>query len=638
MSGPLRWYLLLTVAVALFFWKILFTSQFSLVLSREGANQTYAWYSFAARSIQQGRLPLWDPYTLSGHSYIGESQTGLFYPLKLPLYLWPFDSEGYLSERVLHQMYILAHLLAAFFLFLCARELGIANEFAAFVAAVCFSLGGFTGRLGWPYMMDSALWLPLLFFLLLRALRSPTVSRRLGYACGAGLALGLALLAGSIHVPFMDVLAVVSAAGFFACRTDAALPARVSPRQRVAAAVAVVLLIGAVSFAAGAVQLLPSLEYAERARRWTTEWSGPFAERIPYFVSGGFVHQAPRAVLGFLFGGVYPGDAEYGPYFGIFPLVLTVIGVWRNWAAPWVKYLAGLATLSFLLSLGDYSLLHGLAYSLIPYFDKLWEAGRFIYLTHFAMALLAGFGMQSLLADDTAGSLFYRRINRVLGWTVAILLPALGLPLLIEKPAVEEQAYLTLVVLLACWAAYSYLQRGHRHGLARFAVVAVILADLYAFNDTFKNQMVEEAANADHILELRSLREVARYLRSQPGLFRMDFDPDATAHGMGDIYEIQTTHGAGVSMLADYFNSLWTPNTACLLNVRYTLGKGADRSEAPVFTSGEWKIYENPSPCPRAWVVHETVVEPPEAILRRLREAPLDLLRVAYLSQPLPQP
>ncbi|MBI2818723.1 MAG: hypothetical protein HYX73_01980, partial [Acidobacteria bacterium] len=77
MSGTRRWFLLLTAVVALFFWKILFTGQFSILLNWEAANQTYAWYSYAARSIQQGILPVWNPYSQSGHTFVGESQTGL---------------------------------------------------------------------------------------------------------------------------------------------------------------------------------------------------------------------------------------------------------------------------------------------------------------------------------------------------------------------------------------------------------------------------------------------------------------------------------------------------------------------------------------------------------------------------------
>ena len=42
-----KWLLLLAAVVALFFWKILFTDQFSIIIGWEGTNQAYAWYNYA---------------------------------------------------------------------------------------------------------------------------------------------------------------------------------------------------------------------------------------------------------------------------------------------------------------------------------------------------------------------------------------------------------------------------------------------------------------------------------------------------------------------------------------------------------------------------------------------------------------
>jgi len=642
MPGTLRWLLLLTALVALFFWKVLFTNQFSLLLNWEGTNQTYAWYNFAAQTIQQGTLPAWDPYSQSGRSFVGESQTGLFYPLKALLYLAPLGPDGLVSERIFHQFFVLAHLLAAFFMFLCAREVGIKNGFAAFIAAACFSLGGFTGRVPWPYMLDSAIWLPLIFLLLLRAFRAGTRSKRIAYAGCCGLALGMTLLAGSIHVLFMDVLVVLSAAGLFTFRSESrsageSTPATPSPAYHWLAAAWIILLVGVVAVAASAVQLLPSLEYAPLARRWTGEWSGAFQERIPYEVAGNLFHMTPRAIFTFLFGGTPDGGAEISPYFGVMPLLLTIIGMGRNWSNRWVKYLAVLALLAFLMALGDYSLLHGLSYLLIPYFDKLWEAGRFIYLTHFAMALLAGFGVQSLLSDDTSAT-FYQRLHRLLGWIVAVALFVLGIAALLGTPAIGEWPYVSLFFLLTAWGAFWYILRGNRQVLFKILLLAVIVSDLYAFNWTFPNRLREQRANADHLEAMKSLRPVANYLHSQPGLFRVDFDGDFSPRGMGDVFGISTTGGAGVTMLEDYWRAMSSPHARCLLNVRYIIGAGTGRTEAPVFTSGPWKVYEVPAPCPRAWVVQEAVVESPDEVRRRITEESLDPLRVAYLSEPLGSP
>src|ERR1039458_8563150 len=127
------WLLLAAAIVILFYSQLLFTNRFSFLLDKDDANQAYAWSRFTAANIQKGILPLWDPNTQGGHSFIGEMQTGLFYPLKLPLYLWPLDRSGLPSMRLLHVSYAGAHILAAWFMFLLACEicLGQARPWAA---------------------------------------------------------------------------------------------------------------------------------------------------------------------------------------------------------------------------------------------------------------------------------------------------------------------------------------------------------------------------------------------------------------------------------------------------------------------------------------------------------------------------
>ena len=633
MSGAFRWFLLLTLLIAAFFWKILFTSQYSMVISWEGTNQAYAWYSYSARTFQQGILPAWDPFTESGRNFLGETQTGVFYPLKLLLYFAPFDAEGFLSERFFHQIYVLAHLLAAFFMFLCARELGVRNHFAAFVAALCFSLGGFLGRMGWVHLMDSAVWLPLVFYFLLRALRSPTLERRLLRSCLAGVFLGVSLLAGSIHIPLMDVVVVVSAACLFAFRPEDSATAQSPLRSRLIASATVVLVVGVVSFLAASAQLLPSIEFSPLARRWVVEWSGPFYERVPYFVAGTYARMSPRAIFAFLFGAAETGGSEVSPYFGVLPLLLTIIGIWKNWSNRWVKFLAALGVLAFIYGLGEYSLLNGLAYLLVPFLDKSYEAGRFIYLTHFAMALLAGFGVQTLLAEKFVVDPFYVLLKRILGWVVLAVSLGVGIPALLGKPEIDDWPYVTLFFLIATWTLYMYILKGNRHALTRCLLVAVIMLDLYAFTWTFANRLHEQRANTDRLEEMRTLRPVADFLKSQPGPYRVHFVGNFSPASMGDVYGVQTTLGYGATMIDDYISALWSVNGTCLFNVRYYLGTGEARPEAPIFTSGQWKVWDNPSACPRAWIAPRVVVESPKAVKNLVEHESLDLLNVAYLNE-----
>src|SRR5262252_2518399 len=114
------WILALTAVVFLSYWKIVFTKQFSILWQWEMVSEYYSWYTFAATWIRKGIIPLWDPFRYGGNSYIGEMQAGLFYPLKLALYLAPLDRYGLLSERTFNLYFVFSHWLAGLWMYLLA--------------------------------------------------------------------------------------------------------------------------------------------------------------------------------------------------------------------------------------------------------------------------------------------------------------------------------------------------------------------------------------------------------------------------------------------------------------------------------------------------------------------------------------
>ncbi len=634
MRPSFRWLLLVLLTVGVFYWKIVFTRQFSVLLDYEGANQAYAWYHFSAASLQQGVIPLWDPYTHSGRSFVGEMQTGLFYPPKLLLYFWPLNRSHLFSPQLFHYFFVLTHVLGAWFLFLLARELGL-EGFPALVAALCFSLGGFVGRVGWPNMLDSAIWLPVTLLFLLRAIRAESVERRLLYACAAGLAMGMSILAGSLHVAMMQALVVAGAGAFFGLQAGGRGWKRFWPA-------ALLITAGTVAFLAAAVQLLPSMEYSQRALRFLGDSPPRMAtHKILYAqLKDNFW---PRALLGFLLGSPFPGGSigtgEVSPYFGVLPLLLAVLGTWRNWVNPAVRFLTGLAALAFFYSLGEFSLLHGVLYVLVPYLWMAREAGRFLYCAHFAMALLAGFGARSLFSPDTAARESLGRLERGLRWLVLAMAVLLGLPALYGKPDVNEWSYFSFLLLLATYGLLAYIQRGHRTRAVQLLLVAVILSDLSAFNWTVRNKAEEQRANRDHLSVLLDSGKLAAFLRSQPGSFRTHFQADWEPN-IGDLYGVETTGGKSASMLKDYADFLAIgPKALDLLNVRYMVRPATAGEPGPVYQDARWKAYENPGHCPRAWVVYKVVQEPSrESTLRRLAEPGLDPLHTAVVEEPLEAP
>ena len=75
----------------------LFIKDRSFFMFPDNVDQFYAWYQTLASSLHHGILPLWDPNTFAGHSFVGEFQTGVFYPINL-VWVMVFWAPG-LSRR-----------------------------------------------------------------------------------------------------------------------------------------------------------------------------------------------------------------------------------------------------------------------------------------------------------------------------------------------------------------------------------------------------------------------------------------------------------------------------------------------------------------------------------------------------------
>ncbi len=211
--------LILLGLTLIFYWKIVLVHQYSMLLGFEGVNQAYAWFNFWVSTIRQGIWPIWDPFTFSGHAFAGEMQTGAFYPPYLVFLAVPFH-HGVFSPQLYHVFYVLTHALCAWFAYLLAREFRL-SAFAGLLSGVCFSLGGTLVRFsGWPHLLQSGIWLPLVVLLLVRALKATQIESVIAYSALSGLSLAMAVLAGGMHLVIMEAIVVVSAGIFYAATSS----------------------------------------------------------------------------------------------------------------------------------------------------------------------------------------------------------------------------------------------------------------------------------------------------------------------------------------------------------------------------------------------------------------------------------
>ncbi|MBZ5578120.1 MAG: YfhO family protein [Acidobacteriia bacterium] len=626
---------LLALAVFLFYWKSLLTRQFTLLVWPEDVNLTYGWLNFWVTSIRHGQVPLWDPYAFSGRPFAGEMLPSAFYPLHLVLALVPFNRDGLFSPQLYSELLIGARLLGAFFAFALLRDLGV-TRFAAFVGACCFSLGGLVVRMPWPPYVESAIWLPAILLFLLRALRAERPRAAVLEATLSGACLGMSILAGGLHMSILQAIVVVTAGVYYAAVSRRTLPTPVSTQSHWLRVTLVLAVASVVAAGAGAVQLLPSMEYSRLSLRYIGGDSPvPASQKIPYDrLSNG---TWPQSIVAVLFPNGFDGKTGATenwaiPYVGVFPFLLAVIGVWKCWSNLWVRYLAGLAVLAFLYSLGGLFPIHGVLYALVPGLWMARESVRFLYLASFALAVLAAFGLDTLVT--LRSDVDWTPALRILKWVAIACCAALVVPGIFTQFSINPFNSLSLLLILGSCAWFVFLTRKPAGGFVRLLLAVFILFDLDAFQWTEANKS-QLSKSGDPLQQMLSLRGAMRFVESRPGLYRARLYVDGEPN-YADVYQVSSTWGGGGTVLADYLPLVDHDD---LLGVRYHIKPVSAADPSPLYADGHWKVYENPAAYPRAWVVHETRVEPSrEALLRIVRDSAIDFRRRAVLRSPLPLP
>src|SRR5437879_5295994 len=157
--------LALTLMVTIFSREILLQKAF---FWEDFMYQYYPFRNFAAVSLKNGQLPLWNPYTFNGMPFQADIQTALFYVPNLLLTF--FVTGGRLSLYAFEVEIILHYIIAGIGMYYLAKSFGIEKLFSMFSGLV-FALSGFmiTRAIHQPMICETA-WLPVIVLLFRRTL------------------------------------------------------------------------------------------------------------------------------------------------------------------------------------------------------------------------------------------------------------------------------------------------------------------------------------------------------------------------------------------------------------------------------------------------------------------------------------
>lgn len=326
----------------------------------------FPWKYFSIANLKSGQLPLWNPYNFAGNPHLANFQTGIFYPLNILFFIFPFN--------VAWTIFILLQpLLAACFTYLFVQELKI-SRLGSLLAGLAFAFSlYFTVWLEWGNIGHALLWLPLSLFLIERLIKQP----RPEWFVLLSLGLTFSILAGYIQVTIYLFL-IVLAYSFY--------------RRRLFRTVLIVSLTACLLCS---VQLLPTLEIFLQSARTAypadkiNELLLPPVHLLTVFVPDFFGNPASR---NYWLTGTY---IERVTYFGVLPLFFIFLAIFYIRKQKMISFFLGLAVvvLIFTLNLPPARFFYGLK---IPVISTTVPT-RALYLFTFPLAVLAGFGLDCWL-------------------------------------------------------------------------------------------------------------------------------------------------------------------------------------------------------------------------------------------------
>lgn len=365
-------------------------------------------------------------------------------------------------------------------------------------------------------------------------------------------------------------------------------------------------------------------------------------------------------------------------YMGIGVLLLAILGAWRYRRDPFVIFLIVLGAFSLLLSFGkNLSVVYDFFYNYMPAFNKFRAPSMALCLLQFAMPVLAGYGVASILS--WAGDKSKQRVGMIVaGSCIGFLILGFAYSSMFEEsyksdvanaimakqpdritsPDQISKQYLDVVYeeMRSSWITTGFLAacfgitillviRGTlKPSVAVPVIILLSVADLWRV--AAQPYDPKEGSPEKNVFKRT---DVVDFIKSDNGVFRIADLSNLPANWWA-YHFIENVHGYSSAKIRLYQDMLdvaamgpqseprpgnsiiVNPFMWNLLNVKYIVSKQPVFSGQPAFTSSAGTlVYANPSVLPRAWFVDTVITEPNKRkVLHHLRDGDFNPHTVAF--------
>lgn len=329
--------------------------------------QIYPWKRVTVDAWKHGELPLWNPFSFSGTSHVGNYQSAVFSPINALFFMLP-------EIHAWSIMILLQPILSGLFMFLFLRRLRVSAASSVFGSIAFMFCGFIVVWLAYGTLAYAVLFLPLILY----GIDTYITDNKKWAIVLAVLALGLSFLSGHFQMSLYVFMYAISFLVYHAIVTK-------NKRRTV---IALFFIFLGVSIAAP--QILPAFKSYTMAVRSSMFLKGeviPWQYLITIFSPDFYGNPVTRNDW-------FGHYAEWASFIGVAPLFLALFAIWHNGKNQVIRYFSVMAV-SILLLAFQTPLVDLLFALRIPVLSTS-AASRIIVLVSFSLAVLSGFGLDAL--------------------------------------------------------------------------------------------------------------------------------------------------------------------------------------------------------------------------------------------------
>ena len=579
-------FLFLLFVTVLFFNQIVFQDKIFVTgdfLRSDTLNQNLPFKYSLYESLRSGSFPLWTDKIFTGFPLFAEGQVGSLYPYNLVL----FSTLSFVQAYNLTQVF---NFLTAFFgMYVLVRYLGVSRLSSVF-SSIAFGLSGFlVVHITHQNIVASSVWLPLLFYAVLRFFDSGKYK----FALLGSAILAIQVFAGSLQMVLYSAFSV-----FLFLHIKLFLD-----RGKEIGKYVERIIVWSIKFSGiilfgillSAIQFFPTLELVGESTR--AAGLGNIAlDSLPYH---------PRNLITFIlpyyfgdpglgtysrFGGNWGMFWENTGYVGFLTLVFAGVTVflWKKQRILVVPFLI-LFAVSILLTLGKYSPTSFVFH--LPGFNSFRVPSRFLLISTFSLAVLAGIGLDHLRSKLRSRSL--------ISWVVAIFILVL------------------LFDLFKFGYQYNPVVDGERV-LSPPQILEVVEADvdfpsrIYSIGSTQTYDKINERSGWRNNQDL-----VVNHMNALDANINMLFDVSSSGGYSGlflqrnTLFESRVRAGIGIgeqtaTISEDSLKLLGLQNVGYLISAYNLKGEGLELIGKTNFSDINYYAYKNEYVLPRAFYINST--------------------------------